>query len=232
MHELQSCRTIEGICACVLNFARQFGGTNLLAGIIPPPRATRRQQLSHVVLDRWPVEWSHRYFSSGYLYHDPAIRLVTGGTDSFLWSEICGQCNVSNVGHRVMHEAAEFRLREGVTITFMSVERRAIGFSIAGDRFELDPCQRKTMQLVAAYAVGRAIEIEKGFAVRPAAALSTRQYEVLRWAADGLNLSQIADRLGISENTADTHLRAVRQRLGVTTTIHAVAEAFRMGLIT
>ncbi|WP_348627204.1 helix-turn-helix transcriptional regulator [Mesorhizobium sp. WSM2561] len=61
--------------------------------------------------------------------------------------------------------------------------------------------------------------------------LSPRQQDVLRCAAEGLTVDRIADRLTISRNTADTHLRSVRERLGVTNNVHAVAKAFRLGLI-
>jgi DNA-binding NarL/FixJ family response regulator len=49
----------------------------------------------------------------------------------------------------------------------------------------------------------------------PAAALSGRELEVLRLAADGLANKQIARRLGISESTVKVHLGNVFKRIGV-----------------
>lgn len=185
--------------------------------------------MAHVLLDAWPAEWSQRYFSSGYLYNDPTIRLVSHGVDSFLWTEIDQHCNVLTLGRRIMQEAADFRLRQGLTLTFRTIEGHPIGFSFAGEHLELDPRQYGTIHLLAAYAIGRALEISRR--LKHATALSKRQHEVLFWASKGLKPHEIAEQLGISDHTADMHLRAVRQQFGVTSTLHAVAEAFRAGLI-
>lgn len=140
-------------------------------------------------------------------------------------------CRVCPVGRRIMDEATEFKLCEGFTIPFATLERQAVGFSVAGEKLDPDPHDRLAFQFVAAYAFGcAAVLADRKRNTRPAR-LSPRQQDVLRWASEGLTVDEIADHLNISRNTADTHLRLVRERLGVTSTIHAVAEAFRRGLI-
>ena len=74
-----------------------------------------RQQLSHVLLDAWPDGWSQRYFSNGYLYRDPAIRLVSSGAPPFRWSDIPRLCKMHGSGRLVIKEAAEIVLRRGLT---------------------------------------------------------------------------------------------------------------------
>lgn len=192
----------------------------------------RREQMSHVLLDSWPREWSLRYFSHGYLNRDPTIGLVRRASEPFTWNEVDKRCRLSASARRVMQEATEFRLTDGLTLTFSSLERRPIGFSIAGERLELDPSERKAVELIAAFALAQVIEICEGSGTRQIVRLSPRQHDVLRWAAEGLTIDEIADRLGVSTHTVDTHLRAVRDKLGTTSTIRAVAEAFRIGLIT
>ncbi|MER8578484.1 LuxR family transcriptional regulator [Mesorhizobium sp. M1423] len=226
----QSCSPVE-ICQRFLAYAGRLGATNLLAGTIPPPGSSRREQVSHVLLETWPEEWSLRYFSNGYLYHDPTIRLVCRDNSPFLWKEISQLCVTDNFGSRVMMEAAEFRLRDGLTIALRTLEGKIVGFSVAGERLELEAGQAQALQLLAAYALGHAIVLVDGERRRDHVHLSSRQRDVLHWAAEGLTTDQIADRLTISKNTADTHLRAVRERLGAANTIHAVAEAFRLGLL-
>lgn len=229
IHRSQTCCEL---CDCLLHYTRNFGATKLLCGLIPVPGLGRRDQMDHVLIDAWPEEWSQRYFSSGYLYRDPTIRLVARGCAPFLWSELDERCNVSPLGRRIMQEATDFRLKHGLTLAFVSIEGRPIGFSLAGENLELDPRQYPTIQLLAACAVGRALEISGRSISRPGLPLSDRQLEVLIWASRGLKPHEIAEQLGISSHTADMHLRAVRQRLGVTSTLHAVAEGLRSGLIT
>ncbi|ESY01489.1 LuxR family transcriptional regulator [Mesorhizobium sp. LNJC405B00] len=231
LERLRQSRSTDDVSNCFLAYACRFGATNLLAGQIPPPGSSRREQLSHVLLETWPKEWALRYFSSGYLFHDPTIRLVCRDSPPFLWREACELCQDDGIGSRVMAEAMDFRLREGLTIALRTLEGKMVGFSVAGERLEVEPGLDQVLQLIAACALGQAIVLVDGERPRDHVHLSGRQRDVLRWAAEGLTIDGIAERLTISSNTADTHLRAVRERLGVTSTIHAVAEAFRLGLI-
>lgn len=140
-------------------------------------------------------------------------------------------CQVGSFGRRVMDEATEFKLREGFTIPFATLESQAVGFSVAGEKLDPDPHERLAFQFVAACAFGSAAVLADGKRNSKQVQLSPRQTDVLRWASEGFTVDEIADRLSISRNTADTHLRSVRVKLGATSTIHAVAEAFRRGLI-
>jgi len=61
--------------------------------------------------------------------------------------------------------------------------------------------------------------------------LSPRESEVLCLLAEGLNAPAIAERLVISRKTVASHLQHVMAKLGVHSRAHAVAEAYRMGLV-
>lgn len=60
-------------------------------------------------------------------------------------------------------------------------------------------------------------------APRRATALSVRQLQCLRLAAEGLTSSAIAERVGISPRTVDEHLMMACSELGVRTRVQAVA---------
>ena len=61
--------------------------------------------------------------------------------------------------------------------------------------------------------------------------LTTRELEVLRFARDGYRNKQIADRLAISENTVNFHLKNLIMKLGANDRTHAVTIAQRRGLL-
>jgi len=66
---------------------------------------------------------------------------------------------------------------------------------------------------------------------RPAPAqqsLTARQYEVLRLLADGLPAKVIATRLGVTEATIRTHIRAILVALGTHSQLEAIAKARRL----
>lgn len=228
---MRGCRTTDEVCRCLLKFLQYYGAANLLAGMVPPPNSSRREQLSHVLLDGWPEEWSRRYFSLGYLYRDPAIRLVQRGCSHFHWGEIGEFCSICPIGRRIMNEAGDFRLSEGITFSFPTLECGTFGFSLAAEKLELSESDRFTLQFVAAFGLGCALALAGGQTDRSTIHLSDRQREAVAWASEGLTNDEIAERLNVSIHTADMHLRAVRARLGVANTVHAVAEALRRGLI-
>lgn len=61
--------------------------------------------------------------------------------------------------------------------------------------------------------------------------LTDRQTQVIQLAADGLSAKEIGKALWITENTTKDHLKWVHIRLGARNRTHAVATAFRLGLI-
>ena len=61
--------------------------------------------------------------------------------------------------------------------------------------------------------------------------LSPRELEVLQLIRDGSRNKQIADRLSISENTVNFHIRNIVDKLGANDRTHAVTIAVRRGLL-
>jgi DNA-binding NarL/FixJ family response regulator len=62
-------------------------------------------------------------------------------------------------------------------------------------------------------------------------ALTQREIEILRCAAEGNRNREIADRLFISEETVKVHIKHVMEKLGATHRTQAVAIAVRRGII-
>jgi DNA-binding NarL/FixJ family response regulator len=67
-------------------------------------------------------------------------------------------------------------------------------------------------------------------ASEPLAALTAREGEVLRAMVSGMSRQEIADQLDISSNTVRTHMQSILSKLGVHSSLAAVAMARRAGL--
>ena len=65
----------------------------------------------------------------------------------------------------------------------------------------------------------------------PIEALTRKEREVLRLLAEGLPNAVIAARLGVSDSTVRTHLRAINSKLDARNRTQAVAVARRMGVL-
>jgi DNA-binding NarL/FixJ family response regulator len=61
--------------------------------------------------------------------------------------------------------------------------------------------------------------------------LTVRETEVLRLVAEGLNDTEIADRLYLSPHTVHRHMANIRARLGYSSRAAAAAHAARLSLI-
>jgi DNA-binding CsgD family transcriptional regulator len=71
-----------------------------------------------------------------------------------------------------------------------------------------------------------------GLGLSGAQHLTARQFEVLVLLADGLGTTEIAERLGVADETARNHIRALLSQLGVHSRLAAVVRAYRLGLLT
>ena len=61
--------------------------------------------------------------------------------------------------------------------------------------------------------------------------LTPRQLEVLRLLAEGLETPQIARRLGVAEETARNHIRALLRATGAHSRLEVVLMGFRSGVL-
>lgn len=78
----------------------------------------------------------------------------------------------------------------------------------------------------------RVMEMASGREDEPARSLTEREMEILRLIATGMRPTDVAERLFLSVKTVKNHLTSIYAKLGVQTAAQAVAEAYRLGLVT
>lgn len=208
-----------------------FGIEHLMAGTVPMPGTPSRQQRAHVLLDTMPVEWKRRYLSGGYVFRDPTVKCLMTAASPFSWSESLSRCGDDARAQRVMNEAGDFRLREGISVPLLTLDGETAGFSFSGERIEVSVADRGMLQLVATYAFGHLLLIHGQRFPSAPARLAPRERESLQWAAEGKTDWEIGAVMGISMHGVDFHLRSARTKLGTTNRTQAVATALRLGLI-
>ncbi len=77
----------------------------------------------------------------------------------------------------------------------------------------------------------KALEIERGTDKVHSNSLSPREVDALTMLAMGMNRTQAADSLSISEHTLRVYIESARYKLGASNTTHAVARALTLGQI-
>jgi DNA-binding CsgD family transcriptional regulator len=103
-----------------------------------------------------------------------------------------------------------------------------------GDLVRLRICSvplRRGSSLVGVFGIGIPLDrtSPSDDALRPE--LTPRQLETLRLLGEGLETKQIAERLGVADETARNHIRALLRALGVHSRLEAVVAGRRLGLL-
>jgi DNA-binding CsgD family transcriptional regulator len=84
---------------------------------------------------------------------------------------------------------------------------------------------------VAHYIHQRAYDLHATPEVADLNAITQREIEALKWAADGKTIEDIAIIMGISSETVKAHLDSARRKLSALNRTHAAVKALRTGLI-
>ena len=97
-------------------------------------------------------------------------------------------------------------------------------------RFSSAPLRRDG-HVVGIFGVGVPLAQATTFSRSPLEDLTPRQQEVLRLLGEGLETPEIARRLGIADETARNHIRALLRALGAHSRLEAVLMGLRAGVI-
>jgi len=129
--------------------------------------------------------------------------------------EMCYRVDVSGVLQRIQAPTLVIhRVRDRAAPLSQG---RALAQGIPGARLEVVPGQAHFPYVEDSDAIARLVRRFLGLPAlrRPAvASLTPRQYEVAALIADGLTNREIADRLSITERSAESHVERIRDRMG------------------
>ena len=90
---------------------------------------------------------------------------------------------------------------------------------------------RRDGNIVGIFGIGMPLAKAPTHEHSPLEQLTPRQHEVLRLLGEGLETPEIATRLGIAEETARNHIRALLRTLGAHSRLEAVLMGLRAGVI-
>ncbi len=192
------------------------------------------QPAGHGVQKNYPADWMHHYMQNGYEKLDPVPRFAFTSARPFTWSWLKAETPLDYAAARVMSEAEEAGLHDGVGIPIHGPNGEIAGVGLASSCKGVWPgkdslCVLRTLalQFHLAYA-----EHQRGSDPHHAVRLTAREKEILLWAAEGKSDQVIADILGVAYPTIRYHLQNIFRKLGANERTFAVVKALRIGLIT
>jgi LuxR family quorum sensing-dependent transcriptional regulator len=181
----------------------------------------------HILINAWPRNWHSRYNQAGFYRFDPCVAVSRRATCPFLWSDVSQRLQVGNA-RRVMDEATEFGLRDGVCVPIeIDIGDGPGVVTVAGSSVDLGPTSRCCVHALGRHAYFAASRILGSSRPASRRGLTQREREILRWTAAGKTAWEISTILGVAESTINTHLRSVRQKLDAANIVHAIVEAIR-----
>ena len=192
-----------------------------------------------VIIGNFPSGWAELYVKRKYVLIDPVIRYLGRAQSGFHWAEAAAA--FSHDAHarrmsRMMAEAQKYGLEDGYLFPVHGRRGLLAQLSVGGRPNELSASEIALFDGLATRLYWRLFDIragktgtapDTGFDVK----LTHREMEALHYLSDGMTSPEIASILEISNHTVDWYMNGIQQKLKAKNRHHAVAIAFRLGLI-
>lgn len=187
-----------------------------------------------IIFNDYPDHWTRTYLERGYVAVDPVVASIQAHWSPVVWDALPQSVSLAGAQKRLMDEAGESGLHNGVSIPLHGPNGDAFIVSMASSYAGDVGLDRNLGQLrvIAAQFFFSLTDLWKanGMTPRPPA-LTPRERECMQWTAAGKSAWEIGQILHISEPTVRFHLSNAFTRLGASNRIVAVVRAVRWGLI-
>lgn len=220
--------SLREVTACLMREIRSLGFSHAACAshvdpLRPPPGA--------VVLLDYPSDWVARYSERGYARRDPVFVTAKRQALPFQWSDRAFRRHLAPDQTRILQEAAEAGLNDGLTIPIHAPGAWPASCSLVIGRDGVDPLHLPRAHWLAVYAHERARRLAGAQREGGAARLSPRERQVLELIGQGKDDYAISAILGVSEHTAHNQIRRAMGKYGVSTRTQAVIRALHDGEI-
>jgi LuxR family transcriptional regulator, quorum-sensing system regulator SdiA len=193
-----------------------------------------------IMVANWPASWLARYVERKYIVVDPAIRYLMRANRSFSWDEAIEAYRGNPHFQRMKKMMADGKAN-GMASGFVFPVFSRVGLigatTIGGpDNVELSPAEIALLETAFRNAYFKYLEfmgaeyadlVSEGIEIT----MTHREMQALHNLAEGRTSPEIASVLDVSPNTVDWYVTSLQSKLRARNRNHAVALAFRMGLI-
>lgn len=180
-----------------------------------------------------PEDWVKHYLLKQYQEIDPVLLNAPFQRRPYRWSDIKRQTALSTKQRQMLQESEDAKVCNGLSIPLHGPAGESYVISLATDdhRFDSTPFEGQIHVLAIQFYVAYSTLASAPGPDPAIPRLSHRERECLSWSAQGKSAWAIGMILGVSENTANFHIKSAMKKLGTTNRVQAVALAVRAGLI-
>jgi LuxR family transcriptional regulator, quorum-sensing system regulator BjaR1 len=206
-----------------------FGFDNFIMTCLPGPREKFEQA---VLMRKWPKGWFELYASQDYVRVDPVIHHCRNTVQPFEWKDAPIHENAGPRALEVMNRAVDYGMKEGFCLPVHGINGYEACLSMSGKALDISSRTKPALHLMSMYAFERIRTHVSRASDPPAKTLTSREREMLVWAAAGKSAADTGDIVGITERTVTAHIVSACQKLQATNKTQAVARALQYRIIT
>lgn len=190
------------------------------------------RRAGHAIHGNYPEEWMQYYTERDYYKIDPVVKYAFRTPAPFSWKELERSGLFRRQQLRILEEAKEAGVTNGVGIPLYGARGEMAGVGLASSIPNIDTnanilskLKLLTEQFHLAYCQKHPAMPEE------IVVLSRREIEMLKWWASGKTAAEIGIILNCSEINVKKHIQNAYNKLGVNSKLAALVRAIWLGLI-
>jgi LuxR family quorum-sensing system transcriptional regulator SolR len=222
----------QTIVTLLRTLSQQMGFDHFRLGFIFPSSIQRPDVR---IFNGCPAEWVQAYDKQRFFAVDPVVRKGMKQSTPILWANLITECcdQQDIAGLEVMLQAQEMGLRDGITIPWHGANGHVGLLSLITRTSRTEHQWLTAIPFLSWLAVHVFEAVARVcLAVKlPHEDLTLRELEVCQWAAEGKQVSDIAQILGIKPRTVTFHLERIAEKLGASSKNQAISWALMQGIV-
>lgn len=210
-HEISAARQQEQLFEALARAADRMGFDHFALAF-----DRRGGEAASLLVHNYPDVWAKLYVGLDLSTTDPIRRAAERSITGFEWRNVDRFIPLSRGDRQLLSVARESGVGDGFTVPRHLPGEATGSCSFAvGPRVDM-PCHMLNVaEIIGAIAIARARDLMGTAEPRPRSVLTERQRECVLWSARGKTAGEIADILGISQETVVRHLKMARDRYAV-----------------
>ncbi|HEB54760.1 MAG TPA: LuxR family transcriptional regulator [Gammaproteobacteria bacterium] len=192
-----------------------------------------KKEAEHGIVKNYPESWVSYYLEKKYDEIDPVRLWSFTRTGVYTWNEIIESGSLSKQQIQMFKEAEESGLYNGLGVALRGSGGAvaALGAASTDRHIDKSPFVLDKVNLMANQFYICFWRLMESRHTLSTVTLTSRECDILKWAAKGLTKTDIGARLNISHHTVDYHVRNILRKLDARNMVAAIFVALNLGLI-
>lgn len=222
IRSVQATQTVDETIVALSRFIETYGFERIFLGQLVNPANIPLKDILYV--SDWPDELKEHRRRQMAILHDPIANCALRSKRPFSWAE--AREHASRAGRMVVDMVHDYGITDGMMFPMHALHSVSGGVSLGGSsRLDLSPMQVKELEIVCQTVYYHLEEMLGPFPYQKVAKLTRRETECVQFAAAGKSNWEIAQILGIQEDTVKKTLSRAGNKLEAVNRTHLVAIA-------